>query len=333
MPPPHELQPQQHPSREDRTFPDLPGQRGLATVAQLLEHGWTTSALREARKTRLQEPLPRVLAPHRGPIDGSTRLTAAALWAGPTAVLTGATALASLGVPAKGLHQATFVIPAHGRARAHRSVQAVRSSRELTVARRVGVRAVAEGARAIADAAVYEQHSADDLEHWTISVLQRGLASPEGLERELYLRPRAKVAAVWRGLAGFVDGAWSRPEVVLREVIEADGGFPALVTNCGLWTSDGEFIGTPDGYLEEAGTAIQVHSRQFHQGVDDAGGERWGRTVEKDSDYVAAGVRVVGVTPWTLYGKPQRFLNRLRKVVQLGLAAPRPCVRVVPRDG
>ncbi|MFK5645133.1 hypothetical protein ACI3ET_01275 [Ornithinimicrobium sp. LYQ121] len=66
----------------ERAFPDIPGQRGLATVPQLLEAGWTRSALRQARATRWQEPMPRVLAPHRGPLDGQARLAAAALWAG-----------------------------------------------------------------------------------------------------------------------------------------------------------------------------------------------------------------------------------------------------------
>ncbi|MFK5645131.1 hypothetical protein ACI3ET_01265 [Ornithinimicrobium sp. LYQ121] len=94
---------------------------------------------------------------------------------------------------------------------------------------------------------------------------------------------------------------------------------------------DGEVVGTPDGYIEDAGVVVQVHSRQFHQGIDDQGGDTWARTVEKDGDFVAAGVRVVGVTPWTLYSRPARFVTRLRKIVALGLAGPRPAVRVMPR--
>lgn len=318
---------------QERTFPAITGQSGLATVAQLYEAGWTASALRQARRVHFQEPMPRVLAPHRGPLDAGTRLAAVALWAGPRAVLTGAAALATLGIRVTGPFRVTLVIPETGRAKQHGPAQLVRSTREVTVASRSGVVRSAEAARAVADAAVHESHRADDLEHWAISVLQRGLATPEALEHELWLRPRAKVAPVWRGLAGFVDGAWSRPEVALRREIDGDGGFPTLLTNCRLLTLDGELIGTPDGYLEEAGTAIQVHSRQYHQGVDDAGGDLWSRTVEGDGEYVAAGVRVIGVTPWTLYTKPQRFLNRLRKVVRLGLASPRPAVKVVRRDG
>lgn len=317
---------------QDRDFPDIPGQRGLATVAQLLERGWTPGALRQARSTRFQEPMPRVLAPHRGPIDGSTLLYARALWAGPKAVLSGGLALASLGLTVGRLRAVTFVIPATSRSRQHGTVRLVRSSREIELAQQVGALRVAGGARAVADAATYEQHRPENLEHWTISVLQRGLATPELMEQELWMRTRATVEAVWRGLAAFVDGAWSRPEGVLREQVEGDGRFPPLVTNCELWTVDGEFVGLPDGYIEEAGVAIQVHSRQYHQGIDDRGGDRWADTVERDTGYVAAGVRVVPVTPWTLYTKPRRFLNQLDKVVRLGLASPRPAVKVVRRD-
>ena len=53
------------------------------------------------------------------------------------------------------------------------------------------------------------------------------------------------------------------------------------------------------------------------------------RTVEKDSVLVAAGVRVVGVSPWTLYVRPERFLSRLRQAVAVGAAGPKPNVRVI----
>ncbi|MGC5583592.1 hypothetical protein ACPYOC_04500 [Ornithinimicrobium sp. W1665] len=321
------------PDRTDRTFPSIPGQKGMATVAQLLEAGWSASALRVQRGTSWQEPLPRVVVPHRGPIDATTRLVAQGLWAGPTsAVLTGASALVRLGVRPRRTDEVTFVVGEGSRARSHGAVRLHRSARKPSVAGTVGVVRVAGPSRALADAAVYEHHSPQDLEHLTISALQRGRATPEALERELYLRPRARVEPLWKGLVAFTGGAWSRPEAVLRDVVEGDGGFPPLLTNCRLLGMDGggSLVGTPDGYMEAAGVAIQVHSRQYHQGIDDRGGDQWSRTVERDNDMTAAGVRVVGVSPWTLYSRPERFLRRLRAVVAVGLEGPRPKVRVVP---
>ena len=48
---------------------------------------------------------------------------------------------------------------------------------------------------------------------------------------------------------------------------------------------------------------------------------------------VDEGVRVVAVSPWTLYRRPQAFVHRLLKVVALGLASPPPDIRVVQLDG
>ncbi|GGK68954.1 hypothetical protein GCM10011509_16690 [Ornithinimicrobium pekingense] len=246
--------PMARPSRPP--FPDLPGQRGLATVVQLLRAGWTASALRHARATIWQEPMPRVVAPHRGPVDGPTRVVAAALWAGDKAVLTGGVALRCHGVKVRRKDRTTFVIPESSRAREHKTVRCVRSLRPVQVTHGLEAARFAGAARALADAAVYEVHDRKDLEHLAISVLQRGLATPDALERELWLRPARKVAPVWKGLEAFVDGAWSRPEVVLREVVDGQGSYPELITNCRLTTLAGVPIGTPDGYFEAAGVAI-----------------------------------------------------------------------------
>lgn len=314
----------------ERPFPELSGQRGLATTTQLREAGWTTSAVRHARRTRWQEPMPRVIAPHRGKLDQETRLVAIGLWAGPKSILTGGAALHRLGLQFDRHPGAILVIPDGARARSHLRVRLVRSARLPEVATRLGPVSVARGARALVDAAVFEEYRSVDLEHLTISTLQRGVAAPEELERELWIRPRARVGGVWKGLEAFLGGAWSRPEVVLRQIIESSGDLPPLTTNCRLVTDDGELAGIPDGYFADVGVAVQVHSRRYHQGVDDAGGDQWARTVEKDSVLVAAGVRVVGVSPWTLYVRPERFLSRLRRAVAVGVAGPKPNVRVAP---
>lgn len=312
-------------------FPELPGQLGMATVSQLLVAGWTRSAVRHARASAWQEPMPRVVVPHQGPVGADRRLVAAGLWAGRKAVLSGGVALERLGLQVASTWDTTFLVPESTRARQHRDVRTIRTSRPPVVGGKLGVVQIAGAVRALADAAVHESHAGQELQHLTVSLLQRGLGTGEELEKELWLRPRDKVAPVREGLGIFRGGAWSRPEGVLREIVDGDGGFPPLLTNCGLVrVRDDVYLGTPDGYLPEAGVAIQVHSRTFHQGIDDQGRQRWARTVEKDAPMIAAGVRVIGVTPWTLYSRPRRFLQDLREVVRVGLAGPPPAVRVVP---
>ncbi len=312
-------------------FPEHPGQRGLATYRQLREAGWTEAQIRHARTTNWQRPFPSVVAPHRGPLDEATWLAGAALWAGPRAVLTGTRALRELGLLRDGRRRATFLVPATARARSTGTVRTIRTTRTVPLARRSSTLRIASAPRALVDAAVHERVGAKDLEALAIRVLQRGLGTPDDLEHELWQHPQTAVSAVRKGLEAFVGGAWSRPEGVLRTVVDGDPRMPELLTNVRLETvPEGVYVGCPDGYLPDVGVAIQVHSRQHHQGVDDQGGDRWADTVEKDSDFVAVGVRVVGVTPWTLYAQPRRFLDKLHKVVALGPPSPFPAVRVVP---
>ena len=312
------------------TFPTIPGQRGLATHAQLLAAGWTTEQIRHRRSTTWQTPYPRVLAPHRGPLDAPTVVTAAALWAGNKAVLTGLVALREFGLTTPRIGKALFLVPETSRARVFGDLRLVRTTRPVVVRKKDGIVRFTGAARAVAEAAAHEKVRGEDLESLTIAALQRGCAAPDELELELWKRPQAEVEAARRGLDAFRGGAWSRPEAALRHLWDAHPELPELMTNVRLeHAHTGRFLGCPDGWLPGFATAIQVHSRQFHQGVDDRGGDRWADTVEKDSTMVSVGVRVLGVTPWTLYRRPGTFLERIQSLVELGPPTPMPDVRLV----
>lgn len=313
------------------TFPTIEGQRGLATHAQLLAAGWTTEQVRRRRSTTWQTAYPQVVAPHRRPLDAATRMTAAALWAGDRALLTGLMALREHGLTTPRISRIYFLVPETARARSFGDLELVRTTRPAEVRRRDGVIRSTGAARALAEAAARERVGDDDLEALTIAVLQRNLAEADELELELWNRPQGKVSAARRGLDAFRGGAWSRPEAALRRVWDEHPELPELMTNVSLeHVPSGRFLGCPDGWLPQLATAIQVHSRQFHQGVDDRGGDRWARTVEKDSTMVGVGMRVLGVTPWTLYRRPVTFLRRVGDLVELGPPVPMPDVRVVP---
>ena len=310
----------------------IAGQFGLATARQLEEAGWTRSAIRHARERGIwQSPYPGVVIPQQGSPDPDLRLAAAALWAGPRAVLTGSLALRRLGMKVPDPEVAIFLVPDSGRARQAGSTWVRRTSRPVGTVVEQGCIRIVPAVRGLADAAVLEDLAEKDLEHLTISVLQQGRTTPEELERELWQRPRAKVAPLLQGLLAFRQGAWSRPEGALRTLWSAHPDLPELITNCRLETLDGELIAMPDGYVKDAALAIQVHSRTHHQGVDDRGGDRWAQTVEHDSDMVAHGIRVLGVSPWTIYSRPTRFFTRLRTTLALPTPPP-PRIRVVPLD-
>lgn len=314
-------------------FPQIPGQRGLATLRQLQEAGFTVAQVRHARKTSWQTPFPGVLAPHRGPLDHATQVVGAGLWAGPRALLSGQLALQEHGLRAPDPAVATFLVPQTARARSTTLARTIRTHRPLPARDPTLPLQLMPAVRALVDATQYEGLSGERAEELAIATLQRTLGTPEDLEAELWQRPHALVEGLRRGLSAFREGAWSRPEATLRAVVTGAAGLPQLFTNCRLETPEGAFVAVPDGYFPAAGTAVQVHSRLHHQGIDHEGGDRWARTVEHDSAMVAQGVRVVQVSPWTLYRRPQVFLRRLFQVVAHGLSSPPPPVRVLTIDG
>lgn len=255
-----------------------------------------------------------------------------ALWAGEDGVLTGLVALRQHGVTTPTPRAAIFLVPATARAREHGQARTVRTTRIPITSHRDGPLAVSPAARALVDAACLERVSPHDLEGLAITVLQRGMATPQELDRELWQRPDILVGPVRAGLEAFTEGAWSRPEAVLRRIWDSRPDLPPLMTNCRLvHAPTGRFLGCPDGWVASLATALQVHSRQFHQGVDDQGGDLWAATVEKDAVLVGVGARVIGVSPWTLHARPQRFLARIDELVALGPPSPLPDVRVVER--
>lgn len=326
--------------RAARTFPQYPGQRGLATSAQVRDAGWSYSAIKHALSTSWQSPFPGVFAPHRGQLDLDTLLVAAALWAGEGAVLTGMLGLVRLGVTIDEPGDALFLVPERARGRRvcsdGRTVRALRTARPVIIAPSgqapdQDVVLVASAARALADAAVYQPQQPGQGEHLAITVLQRGLCSTDDLRQELARRSRPLVTELARGLRAFENGAWSRPEATLRRVVGGEPGLPEMITNATLVTQDGAVVGRPDGYLPDVGVVIQVHSRAHHQGLDALGGSRWAATVEKDSAYAAAGLLVVAVAPWTLYSTPEVFVRRLRLAVEQGRRRTPPDLRIRAR--
>ena len=86
---------------------------------------------------------------------------------------------------------------------------------------------------------------------------------------------------------------------------------PRVWPNPELRTRGGAALPTPDGYIEDVGLALQVHSRRYHQRDED-----WEATVEGDTALGEAGVHVLGVTPKTLTEQPTRFLVRVERTYE-----------------
>lgn len=141
------------PAREQPPqFPEIDGQLGLATKRQLRDVGFTTAAIRHALTRRWAEPFPGVVVPHLGPVDADGRLAAAALWAGPDAVLTGTLALDRYGLPGADRGEAVFLVPATARRRENGPVRTVRTTRPTRIGKELGCVMIATVERALVDA-------------------------------------------------------------------------------------------------------------------------------------------------------------------------------------
>lgn len=300
---------------EPRQFPTFTNQRSVATSAQLRAHGWTPDAVRHARGRRIQQVFPRVFVSHLGPLDAQDRTIAAYLWAGDGAVLSGRVALERHGLDVPSQGTCLFLVPSTHRSRRVAGVATVRTTRPVPIAAFRDCVPMTDVARALCDAAVHQQLRDSELRGATMSALQRWLTHPDRLRAELDERPRNGLQPVHEALREFSAGAWSLPEAALARLVKDDPDLPVCLLNKQLRTPDKVLIGVPDGYFEDGGVAVQVHSKAFHSGHDNEGKDRWSATVEKDGTMVEHEVIVVPVTPTSIEHRPHKVLARIRRVV------------------
>lgn len=297
------------------TFPVIFGQRGLATTQQLLEAGASLSQLQHLVRSG-RRILRTVYSPRPGPLTGGDLLVAASLWAGPRSVLTGLHALQVHGFAYDHEFPITsFLVPNTARARVRAGgFETVRTKRLPAPVLRDDLR-IAPVERALADANRLRQLSDRHLRGVAMAILQNRRTSADRLASEIqYGRPNATGGMV-EAVVDFRRGSWSVAEAELAVLVREHPDLPRMVQNPRLVTAGGKRIGTPDGYFPDAGVVVQVHSRKYHDGFTDTGGDKFASTMEKDLDYQTFGIVVVPVAPTTLRDTPGTFIGKLASVV------------------
>ena len=194
------------------TFPLIPGQLGLATVAQMKAVGFTKSMLRHLIAAG-RRPIRGVYSAVPGPFSDDVLLVAAAMWAGPRAVLTGARALQSHGLHVPAAPTLTrFLVPDCLRARTNAQGIITQRTRRPPAVRLLGGVRTASVERALVDAARDGELSTSTLEAQTLAVLQRGLTTVDRLAAEIEGIQGVRTRIVAQSVVAFRGGAWSRPE-------------------------------------------------------------------------------------------------------------------------
>ncbi len=159
-----------------------------------------------------------------------------------------------------------------------------------------------------------------------IEAVQRRLVTVEELRHELEAGPRQGSTALRAALAEAEAHAWSVPEAELATLVRRRGTLPEMWANPSL-SAGGVRLPTPDGWFDDVGLAVQVHSKRYHAGELD-----WEQTVSGDGVYAEHGIALVAVTPRQIATQPDAVVARIERAYRHAALRPRPEVTARQRD-
>lgn len=206
-----------------------------------------------------------VIAVFTGAPTRAQRIAAALLYAGPDAILMGASACRIHGLTKIPDDDQVQVLIPHARRRSSRSFVVVERTRRMPEPRIRDDVPVAPIARAVVDAA-RALRSLDAVRALVAEAVQEGLTRPAALRDEVDRGTRRGTALLRIALEEIEDGIRSAAEAWGREVAtELRGeGFPEIRWNVRLYAANGAYIASPDGWVEEVGMAWEIQSHQYH---------------------------------------------------------------------
>src|ERR1700761_5054127 len=191
------------------------------------------------------------------------REIAAALYAGPRAVISGAAALRYHRLPSPPPEVIDVLVPAPIQRRSTAYVRLHRTRRLPAQIYELPCRAYASPARAAADAALWLSDLREVRTVIAGAVQNRGGCTVRELADELRAGPIRNSALLRQVLSEVSDGVRSAPEADPRRRVRP-AGLPMPMFNPRLYLPNGVFLGCPDAWWPEAGLAVEVDSRQWH---------------------------------------------------------------------
>ncbi|WP_409489655.1 hypothetical protein [Amycolatopsis sp. cmx-11-12] len=268
-----------------------------------------------------QRLLPGVVLLHDQNPTSSEMVTAALLYAGANALLSGTEACRLHGLrpsalpDAQGLH---LLIPHDRKVRSVGFVTTERTVRLPSPSNRNGVplaplvRATTDTVRRLADPLVSEE--------LLIEAIQQGKCHPKALLWELDHGTQRGTAVPRRLLTDWVDirsMAEARAKLLSRGLAA-----PPSHWNAELFDCSGKYLGRPDAWWDAVGLAWEIDSFDFHFRRS---GYR--RTVDRNTRYTTAGIVVVQTLPSQLLNDPAAVIADLETAWRVAASRPRPDVR------
>ncbi|MCP3819492.1 hypothetical protein NLX86_15680 [Streptomyces sp. A3M-1-3] len=307
-------------------------QLNLATYHQLATAGIPSGTItgRARPGGPWQRLLPRVYLLQTGPPTRHQRALSAVLYAaapstdplaGTTAALTGGAALTLLGVrgasatPVDVLVNAPRTVTNKGYVR---TLSTRRWPPTITVSGIPSTRPI----RAAADFAA-RTDDADTLRSVLASVVQSGWCHPVDLHQELRSARALANPAVRDAASELLAGVRSIAEGQARDALSS-AAIPDPLWNPRLFTVEGEFLATPDGYWPEAGVVLEIDSAEYHYSR-----EGWQATLRRRLRLESHGLLVVSATPAMVRDTPGQVIAAIRAMLNLGQARREPLRLVV----
>lgn len=265
-----------------------------------------------------QRLLPGVFLAVTGTPTSDQRDTAALLYAGPGSLLTGTAALRLWGVRAPYTSTIDVLIPAFRQRKSAGFVRIHATTRMPGEVVAVGPRRLAPLARAVGDTARSLSRLAD-VRALVATVVQQRKCTPAALAAELEAGPVQGSALLRIAVGDVYAGTRSNPEADLQDLLRR-AKLPMPEFNPQLYAGE-EFIGSPDGWWQEAGLAFEVDSSEYHLSPEDHE-----RTLARDARMRAHGINVLHFTPRQIRTQPAQVIAAIRSA--LAAAAFRPPVSI-----
>jgi len=253
------------------------------------------------------------------------RVSAALLYGGADAVVTGLEACRRLGIrrgpdPCGEVH---LLVPNERQLRSSRFVVVERTTRMPVPHVRDAV-PVAPAFRACLDGA-RRLHSTAEITELIADAVQRGLCMPAQLAAELREGSQRGSAAPRRVLADISAGVRSTAERDAKRLLRRSG-LPEPWWNVAVHDARGRLLGVSDAWFDEVALTWEINSVAWHLRPED-----YAREVSRTADMTAANVMVLPVLPSALHRDPDGSMATLVAAYRAATLRPRPPVRAVRR--
>ena len=189
------------------------------------------------------------------------RLHAARAYAGPGSVISGAAALADIGLRTVSRPAQILVLARRDVTSTSRQFVRIRRTHRLPVPILGSRPARAPHARAVADLAL-ERPRLDDVRALVAQAVRAGLCTRDELRAELVAGPRRHSANLRLAIEDIAGGAWSAPEAEAIAILRR-AKVPPFEPNKRIDLPDGGYV-VVDALWEELRAVLEIDSREHH---------------------------------------------------------------------